>query len=203
MTDAPSPGSETHARDKQEIDRRAWSGHRQIQVAVLAASIVIAFIVAFWAAGRFFAKDEAASDGPASPPGTFRATEQQLKTFSIEQVAMHDFVSEELTEGKIAVDTDRSTPVYSPYSGRITRVIAGLGDVVRAGAPLAMIAASEFVQAQNDLSAAAAQVKLARTNEARKHALFDSKGGSLQDWQQAQADLTAAEALRCNPCAIG
>lgn len=195
MTDAPSPGSETHARDKQEIDRRAWSGHRQIQVAVLAASIVIAFIVAFWAAGRFFAKDEAASDGPASPPGTFRATEQQLKTFSIEQVAMHDFVSEELTEGKIAVDTDRSTPVYSPYSGRITRVIAGLGDVVRAGAPLAMIAASEFVQAQNDLSAAAAQVKLARTNEARKHALFDSKGGSLQDWQQAQADLTAAEAL--------
>jgi membrane fusion protein, heavy metal efflux system len=56
-----------------------------------------------------------------------------------------------------------------------------------------MLEASEFVQAQNDLSTAAAQVKLARINETRKHALYDAKGGSLQDWQQAQADLTTAE----------
>jgi len=36
-------------------------------------------------------------------------------------------------------------------------------------------------------------VKIARINETRKHALYDAKGGSLQDWQQAQADLTTAE----------
>jgi cobalt-zinc-cadmium efflux system membrane fusion protein len=102
-------------------------------------------------------------------------------------------VSEELTEGKIAVNGDRATPVFSPYSGRVTRVIAGLGDTVKSGAPLATVEASEFVLAQNDLSTAAAQVKIARISEARKHALYDAKGGSLQDWQQAQADLTAAE----------
>ena len=73
--------------------------------------------------------------------------------------------------------------VFSPYSGRVTRVIAGLGDTVKAGAPLAMLEASEFVQAQNDLATAAAQVKLARITEERKHALLDAKGGSLQDWQ--------------------
>jgi cobalt-zinc-cadmium efflux system membrane fusion protein len=49
------------------------------------------------------------------------------------------------------------------------------------------------VQAQNDLRVAASQVKLARISETRKHALYDAKGGSLQDWQQAQADLAAAE----------
>ena len=38
-----------------------------------------------------------------------------------------------------------------------------------------------------------AQAKIARINETRKHALYDAKGGSLQDWQQAQADLMAAE----------
>jgi cobalt-zinc-cadmium efflux system membrane fusion protein len=86
--------------------------------------------------------------------------------------------------------------VFSPYSGRVTRVIAGLGDTVRAGASLATVEASEFVQAQNDLATAAAQVKIARINETRKHALYDAKGGSLQDWQQAQADLTAAETVR-------
>jgi cobalt-zinc-cadmium efflux system membrane fusion protein len=111
----------------------------------------------------------------------------------VEPVALHGFVSEEQTEGKIAVNGDRTTPVYSPYSGRVTRVIAGLGDVVKSGAPLAALEASEFVQAQNDLSTAAAQVKLARISEARKHALYDAKGGSLQDWQSAQADLTSAE----------
>jgi cobalt-zinc-cadmium efflux system membrane fusion protein len=64
---------------------------------------------------------------------------------------------------------------------------------VKAGAPLATLEATEFVQAQNDLRTAAAEVKLARINETRKHALYDAKGGSLQDWQQAQADLTTAE----------
>jgi cobalt-zinc-cadmium efflux system membrane fusion protein len=90
------------------------------------------------------------------------------------------------------VNGDRATPVYSPYSGRVTRVIAALGDRVDKGAALATVEASEFVQAQNDLKSAAAQVKLAHINETRKHALYDAKGGSLQDWQQAQADLTAA-----------
>ncbi len=37
------------------------------------------------------------------------------------------------------------------------------------------------------------QLKLARIAEERRHAAFDSKGGSLQDWQQAQADLAAAQ----------
>jgi cobalt-zinc-cadmium efflux system membrane fusion protein len=150
--------------------------------------------LAFWLGGRIFHKDEnPGAEGPASPPGTFRATDQQLKTFTIEAVGTHGFVSEELTEGKIAVNADRATPLYSPYSGRIVRVIAGLGDRVNLGAPLATVAASEFVQAQNDLATTAAQVKLARINEARKHALYDAKGGSLQDWEQAQADLTTAE----------
>jgi len=118
---------------------------------------------------------------------------QQLKTLTVEAVQSHDFVSEELTEGKIAVNGDRATPVFSPYSGRVTRVIAGLGDTVKAGAPLATLEASEFVQAQNDLKLAASQIKLARLNETRKHALYDAKGGSLQDWQSAQADLSGAE----------
>ena len=64
---------------------------------------------------------------------------------------------------------------------------------MKKGAPLATVEASEFVQAQNDLATAVAQLKLARINETRKHALYEAKGGSLQDWQQAQADLTAAE----------
>ncbi|MFI4889288.1 MAG: efflux RND transporter periplasmic adaptor subunit [Steroidobacterales bacterium] len=193
MSEAPpNPGSPPSGQDA--IDRRAWPKQRQLQVAGIAAAAVIGVIVVFWVGGKFFVRNDASSAAPSAPPGTFRATEQQLKTLTIEPVGTHGFVSEELTEGKIAVNADRATPVYSPYSGRVTRVIAGLGDDVKPGSALATVAASEFVQAQSDLSTAAAQVKLARINEARKHALYDAKGGSLQDWQQAQADLATAEA---------
>jgi membrane fusion protein, heavy metal efflux system len=177
---------------QESIDRRAWSRERQRRMAGIAAAAAMAIVLGAWLGGRQLGRHEAPPAGAPSPPGTFRATAQQLKTLTIESVELHGFVSEELTEGKIAVNGDRATPVYSPYSGRVTRVIAALGDTVKQGAPLATIDATEFVQAQNDLKSAAAQVKLARINETRRHAVYDAKGGSLQDWQQAQADLTAA-----------
>src|SRR5271168_2181235 len=184
------PGQPPKGQDS--IDRRAWSKDRQWRTVGLAAVGVVIVVLAVWFGRRVFAPHEAPA-AAASPPGTFRASPQQLKTLTVEAVQSHGFVSEEVTEGKIAVNGDRATPLFSPYSGRVTRVIAGLGDTVKAGAPLATLEASEFVQAQNDLRTAAAQVKLARINESRKHALYDVKGGSLQDWQQAQTDLTAAE----------
>jgi cobalt-zinc-cadmium efflux system membrane fusion protein len=185
------PGQSPHGQES--IDRRAWSKERQIRTALLAGVVVLGVILAIWLGGRWFGTQTDAA-AAASAPGTFRPTPQQLKTFTIETVALHAFVSAELTEGKIGVNGDRTTPVFSPFSGRVTRVIAGLGDTVKAGAPLATVEATEFVQAQNDLSTAAAQVKIARINETRKKSLYDAKGGSLQDWQQSQADLASAEA---------
>jgi cobalt-zinc-cadmium efflux system membrane fusion protein len=191
MSEVPSdPGQPPKGQDA--IDRRAWSVDRQWRAAGIAAALVVFAVLAVWVGRRVFGPHEAPVAAAPSPPGTFRATAQQLKTLTVETVQTHGFVSEELTEGKIAVNRDRATPVYSPYSGRVMRVIAALGDTVKQGAPLATVDAVEFVQAQNDLKSAAAQVKLARINETRKHALFDAKGGSMQDWQQAQTDLTAA-----------
>jgi membrane fusion protein, heavy metal efflux system len=178
---------------EEQINRRGWSNQRQWRMVVIAAVALAAAVAAVWFGGKALRPHETAITEAPSPPGTFRASAAQLKTFTIETAQPHAFVSEELTEGKIGVNGDRTTPVVSPYSGRVTRVIARLGDTVKAGAALATLDASEFVQAQNDLNVAAAQVKLVRINETRKHALYDAKGGSLQDWQQAQADLTAAE----------
>jgi len=120
------------------------------------------------------------------------------------------FRPEQVTEGTIAVDDDLTTPVFSHYSGRVTKVIALLGDVVEPGAPLFVIHASEFVQAQNDLITALAnlqsarsQLTMAQTTEKRTHELYLAQGGSLKDWQQAQTDLiTAQNTVRSDETAL-
>jgi cobalt-zinc-cadmium efflux system membrane fusion protein len=136
----------------------------------------------------------------ADQPGIFRPTSAQLAGFKIEPVRLVTFRSERITEGNIAIDDDLATAVFSPYSGRVVRLIARLGDRVLPGAPLFAVEASEFVQAMNDLITAVAALKTARaqatqaaTNEKRAHELYLAKGGALKDWQQSQTDLAAAQ----------
>jgi cobalt-zinc-cadmium efflux system membrane fusion protein len=131
---------------------------------------------------------------PPVTPGSFVATEQQWRTLQFAAVGLHDFRSQTETEGRIATNDDRSTQVYSPFSGRITRVLVRAGEAVRAGQPLFAVSASEFVQAQADLATALAQVRLTRANEARQSDLVSANGAAVRDWQQSQADLAAAEA---------
>jgi cobalt-zinc-cadmium efflux system membrane fusion protein len=139
--------------------------------------------------------------GPATAePDIFRPTPAQLAGLQIEEVRPVSFRSERITEGSIAIDDDLTTAVFSPYSGRVARLAARLGDRVLPGAPLFAVEASEFVQAMNDLITAAAALRTARaqlsqsaTNEKRAHELYLAKGGALKDWQQSQTDLAAAQ----------
>jgi len=145
----------------------------------------------------------AAADEPiatAPEPGTFHPTPAQLASLKIAPVALVTFRPEYITDGNIAVDDDLTTPVFSPYSGRVLRLIARLGDHVEQGAPLLTVAASESVQGQNDLVAALATQRTARTqlvqaqtNETRARELYRANGGALKDWQQSQTDLAAAK----------
>jgi len=137
----------------------------------------------------------ASEQPPAAPsPDSFRLTDPQLRSMTIEPVAALPFHSEEITDGKIAYNGDTLTPVYSPYSGRVTRLVAPLGAIVRQGQPLFELQASEYAQAESDLLGAVAQLKLSTATEQRRHAQYDGHGGSLQDWQQSQGDLASAQA---------
>ena len=190
------------------------SSRRQCLVVILSTLLVAAIVTLFWLWGRQRASDAVqanASGARAAAPGVFRPTSTQLATLKISPVTSLIFQSEVLTDGKIAINADKTTPVFSPYSGRVTKVMANLGDLVRPGTPLLAIAASEFALAQNDLLAATSaldtarsQLRLAQANEQRKHGLYDAKAGSFQDWLQSQADLVTAENnLRAAETAVG
>src|ERR1700741_3292378 len=62
--------------------------------------------------------------------GVFTPAAGHWAAIGIEPVKTHVFRDQLVTEGKIAVDEDRSTPVFSPYSGRVITLAAKPGDVV-------------------------------------------------------------------------
>jgi cobalt-zinc-cadmium efflux system membrane fusion protein len=126
----------------------------------------------------------------------FHPTDAQWAGLTIETIAQRAFRSELVTDGKIAVDETRSTPVFSPYSGRVTHIAAEAGDSIERGQLLFALEATDMVQAQNDFITALAgvetarsQLKLAQIVEKRQHDLYDAKAVPLKDWQQAQSDL--------------
>ena len=164
---------------------------RQVRVLVIAAVIAAILILLWTVLGRQPANT---SDGPATPAGQVKLSREQLATLGIATVKAANFHDAVIADGQIAVNGDTTTQVFSPYSGRVVRVLAGVGDKVSSGAPLVSLDASENLDAQTALITALSQARLARLTETRRHAAFESHGGSQQDWQQAQADLTSAEA---------
>ena len=121
-------------------------------------------------------------------------------SLTIQPVTERAFRAEHVTEGKIAVDEDRSTPVFSPYAGRVTKLLARPGDSVTQGQPLFVIEAADTVQAQNDfitamtgLNKARSALDLAQLQHKRAKDLFEGKAVPLKDFQQAEATLIQAQ----------
>lgn len=174
------------------LSRRTLPPGKQIRVVLVVVLIAAAALAIGWGALRARASEPVDAKAAASA-SELRLSTAQLATLEIDPVTTRAFRTEDVTDGRIALNGDTTTQVFSPYSGRVVRVMASPGEYVKQGAPLLRIEATEFVQAQSDLLNTAATLKLARINEERKHAAYDGKGGSQQDWQQAQVDRAAAE----------
>jgi membrane fusion protein, heavy metal efflux system len=147
------------------------------------------------------AKSSETSGGASKvDPSRFKPSEAVWASLSIEQVSERIFRAEHVTEGKISVNEDSSTPIFSPYTGRVTKLLVKPSDVVERGQSLFIIEATDTVQALNDfvaalnaLNTARSKLNLAQIVEKRQDDLYLGKAVPLKDWQQAQADLTAAQ----------
>jgi membrane fusion protein, heavy metal efflux system len=174
----------------------------------LATPIVIAFGLALAAGGAY-----AYLQGSKAPKDNLELSSQSRKgaqnftpspsewaTLTLEPVKEKVFRAEHVTEGKVAVDEDRSTPVFSPYAGRVTKLLARPGDSVTQGQPLFVIEAADTVQAQNDfitaitsLNKAKSALDLAEIQDKRAKDLFEGKAIPLKDFQQAEATFVQAQ----------
>lgn len=130
----------------------------------------------------------------------YTPTPAEWASLAIQPVVERPFRAEHITEGKIAIDEERSTPVFSPYAGRVTKLLVRPGDAVTKGQPLFTIEAADTVQAQNDyiaamtaMNKAKSALSLAEIQDKRARDLFEGKAVPLKDAQQAQANLIQAQ----------
>src|SRR5215813_2282665 len=108
--------------------------------------------------------------------------------------------TQKLAVGQIAFNDDASTNVMTPFSGRVTRVLAKVGDEVKRGDPLFEIDSPEVAQAQMTLitallarDKAQSSLTIAQRQAERLERLIKDKATSLREYEQAVNDLTGAQ----------
>jgi cobalt-zinc-cadmium efflux system membrane fusion protein len=178
---------------------RNWTSRRLAVVLVITAAVGLGL---FGAARVLFphAKSVETADSAKAKLPFYEPSRAEWASLTIEPVSERVFRTEHITEGKIAVNEDSSTPIFSPYAGRVIRLLVKPGDKVERGQPLFIVEATDTVQGLNDfitalsaLNSARSKLKLAEIVEKRQNDLYQGKAVPLKDWQQAQNDLTTAQ----------
>jgi cobalt-zinc-cadmium efflux system membrane fusion protein len=185
--------------DSDEVPRTTGASGYAVAITLVLAVLVVAGVVR--ESGKAATPEESSATVSRNErTGSYTPTATEWATLTTEKVADCGFRSEHLTEGKIAVDEDRSTPIFSPYSGRVVRLLAKPGDTIRRGQPLFVVEATDTVQAQNDFIAAItamnkakSALNLAQITDKRNRDLYEGKAVPLKEWQNSQAALIAAQ----------
>ncbi|HMN82021.1 MAG TPA: efflux RND transporter periplasmic adaptor subunit [Burkholderiaceae bacterium] len=95
--------------------------------------------------------------------------------------------------GEIRLNEDRTAHVVPRVGGVVESVGAILGQPVRKGQVLAVIASTTVSDQRSELNAAQRRLELARSTFEREKRLWEEKISAEQDYQQARAALQEAE----------
>jgi membrane fusion protein, heavy metal efflux system len=95
--------------------------------------------------------------------------------------------------GRLTWNEDKTVRIYTPFAGRVTRILVQPGDKVKQGQTLAVIASPDFGQAQAEARRAQGDFALAQQNIARIRDLYQHGVAAAKDLNAAEADYARAE----------
>jgi len=135
-----------------------------------------------------------------APPGEAWLSPQQMQAGEVQlaTVVQQPVASDLLAPGRIAFDDSHVAHVFSPVSGRVSRIEGQLGTRVRRGAPLLTLESPDVGVAAADLGKAEADLMAADRELRRQRELFEAHAAAQRDLEAAQAarDRAAAELAR-------
>lgn len=172
------------------------------RVLLTGAAVIAALGIGFTAAKLTNPKPPAAdaekSEGAAAAHGadTLTMGPERLTAsgVQVQPVATSGLAAEIVAQASVEAEPTGQAVLTARAAGSIARITKRLGDPVRAGETLALVESREAAQIAADRSVASAKADLARKVLARERRLFEQKVSPRQDYETAQAELTAAEA---------
>lgn len=146
----------------------------------------------------------AACSPPAPEPATgdprienqrilFPAGSSQLANIRSLAVEMQP-VPMTVLNGRLTWNEERTVRIYTPFAGRVERILVQPGQKIAAGQPLAVIASPEFGQAQSEARKAESDHALAEKNLQRMRELEQHGVAPRKDLQAAEAEAARARA---------
>jgi membrane fusion protein, heavy metal efflux system len=156
------------------------------------------------------------ANAPSNPPGTqlSGATSEsaQSKAIEIEIVAPQPIAGTIVATGKILVPEDRMANIGPVHEGRLVRLYAGQGSIVKKGQKLADLESADIDQAEADyLKALAdydnarrtsvAEIKFAQATYDRTKMLYEKTITAGKNLQAAEHDLELAKAAAASSVA--
>jgi cobalt-zinc-cadmium efflux system membrane fusion protein len=125
----------------------------------------------------------------------FAAGSPQLDSLAVETAQPRTVAIRHLT-GRVYWDDDVTVRIFTPVAGRVSAILADIGQPVSAGAPLAEIDSPDFGQALAAARTAVANLAAADKANMRAKELFDHGAAAQKDVEAAEAAYMAALAER-------
>ncbi len=149
---------------------------------------------------RHSALEEAAANSQqkvtSHEPGIvhFDAGEPQLSAIRIEPVNAEPMPTADPVNGRIVFDENATVRISSPLTGRVLRLQAGIGDVVKRGSALLEVDAPELANAEADQQKALSEETRKRLAYERAKRLHDNEVIARKELEAAEADFYQAQA---------
>jgi len=127
--------------------------------------------------------------------GTLELPEQQIQAAGIQlaQAEPRTLSTMLVLPGEVRFDEDRTSHIIPRVAGVVESVKANLGQSVKKGELLAVIASQQISDQRSELAASERRVELARTTFQRERQLWQDKISAEQDYLLARQALQEAE----------
>ncbi len=125
----------------------------------------------------------------------FPSDAPQLNSLSVQTAKPRTLAITHLT-GRLYWNDQTTVRVFTPVAGRVTQVLADLGDPISVGTPLAEIDSPDFGQALADARTSAGNLAAAEKAFNRSKDLLNHQAAAQKDVEAAEAAYTAALAER-------
>lgn len=133
-----------------------------------------------------------APQSAATTPHNVTLTQAQQQSIQLYTVEPSSYRTVTDTTGVVDYDQNRSTAVLAPFSGPVTKVLVSLGQKVKQGQPLAIVASPDFAAAVDAYRKALAAAHAAAQVAANDKDLYAHHAISQRENAQAQSDAIGA-----------